>query len=48
MADDNQKPQTQNPQEQEPQQIERPPADPDLSDFHKKTQDSSKVIKRQF
>jgi len=46
MTDDNQKPPTQRPQQQGPQQVERPPADPDLSDYHKKTQDPSQVIKR--
>ena len=46
MTNDNKKPQTQNPHEEKPQQADRPQADPDLSDYHKKTQDPSQIIKR--
>jgi len=46
MADDDKTPQTESPQEERPQQVERPQADPDLSDHYKKSQDPSRIIKR--
>jgi len=46
MADDNEIPQTESPQEEKPQQVERPQADPDLSDYHKKSQDPSRITTR--